>query len=237
MAFDDLKHAYAQRYFSVALKLAAEANDPPLASHILRAMAHQAIDLKHHREALDLSAASICRDRYSRASARERALVSVIHARSLAVNGNRAASAAELLRAEDALASADDPETEPGRVFFFGEASLAHETACALRDSGDLDAAAQQFERSIKTRKATKFARTHAVTLGYMGAVQIRRGELEHACKSWTAALVAMEGVRSGRTRQVVIGMRQDLAPLQRRGGPEVTQLLRRANTHLAAST
>lgn len=237
MAFDDLKHAHAQRYFLVALKLAAEADDPALAGHILRAMAHQAIDLKHHREALDLSAASIRSDRYSQASPREQSLVSVIHARSLAVNGDRAAATAELLRAEDALASAAEVEAEPGRIFFFGEASLSHETACALRDSGDLDGAAQQFKRSIRTRKATKFARTHAVTPGYMGAVQMRRGEVEQACQSWAAALDAMDGVRSGRTRQVVVGVRQDLAPLQRRAGPEITELLRRTNTHLAAAT
>jgi hypothetical protein len=45
MAFDNAEHAIAQHYFSIAVKLAAEADDPPMAGHVLRAMAHQAVDL------------------------------------------------------------------------------------------------------------------------------------------------------------------------------------------------
>ncbi len=41
MSFDASHHEAARRYFSLALKLAAEADDAPLAGHILRAMAHQ----------------------------------------------------------------------------------------------------------------------------------------------------------------------------------------------------
>lgn len=40
---------------------------------------------------------------------------------------------AALRRTEDDLRNTDGTE-EPGRVFFFAEASLAHETACTLRD-------------------------------------------------------------------------------------------------------
>ena len=47
MAFDNAEHSIAQHYFSVAVKLAAEADDPPMAGHVLRAMAHQAVDLGH----------------------------------------------------------------------------------------------------------------------------------------------------------------------------------------------
>jgi hypothetical protein len=68
---------------------------------------------------------------------------------------------------------------EPSRVFFFGEASLAHETACMLRDTGDLSGALTAFRRSVHTRKATTFTRTHAVTLGYLGDVHARRGEID----------------------------------------------------------
>ncbi|MEV7354638.1 hypothetical protein [Kitasatospora sp. NPDC091276] len=39
-----------QHYYTVAVKLAAEADDPAMAGHVLRAMAHQAVDLRkpHH---------------------------------------------------------------------------------------------------------------------------------------------------------------------------------------------
>lgn len=213
MAFDGGQHATAQRYFAEAVKLAAEAGDPPMAAHVLRAMAHQAIDLGHHQQALNLAAASVDGDRYTLASPRERALLGVVHARSLAAAGRKNAAAKALLRAEDDLSAASDDIAEPDRVFFFGEASLAHETACALRDIGDLDGSVREFHHSVRTRKATKFTRTHAVTLGYLGSVYAQMNNIDRACATWSQALDAMDGVRSGRTRQAAADMRTLLSP------------------------
>jgi tetratricopeptide (TPR) repeat protein len=236
MAFDDFEHAYAQRYFASALKLAAEADDPPLAGHILRAMAHQAVDLGHHQQALTLADASVSEGRYAQASPRERALLGVVHARSLAISGSRHSAATALLQAEKDLAAADDDDDEPDRVFFFGEASLAHETACALRDSGDLSGAVREFRRSVRTRKAAAFTRTHAVTLGYLGAVQIQQNDVEQACATWSRALDSLDGIRSGRARQVAVDVRERLAPFQHRGNTSVQELDGRAAAYLNAA-
>jgi hypothetical protein len=222
MAFDNSDHAIAQHYFAVAVKLAAEADDPPMAGHVLRAMAHQAVDLGHGQQALNLATASMEGQRHALASRRERALFGVVYARSLAATGQKRAAAAALIRAEDDLAAAKPDDGEPSRVFFFGEASLAHETACALRDTGDLSGAMREFRRSVRTRKATTFTRTHAVTLGYLGAVQARNGSLEEACDTWSGALDAMDGIRSV------------LAQFRRRGIRVVTDLDARAATYLA---
>ena len=54
----------SQRYFVLAVKLAARAGDYPLSGHILRAMAHQAIDLGACKQGLDLAAASVEGQRY-----------------------------------------------------------------------------------------------------------------------------------------------------------------------------
>ncbi|MFJ6393897.1 hypothetical protein ACIQJT_40700 [Streptomyces sp. NPDC091972] len=97
-----------------------------------------------------------------------------------------------LLCAEDDLRSAHDGIREPDRTFFFGEASLAHETACALRDLKDEKGAVGQFGRSVRTRGAA-FKRTHAVTLGYLGATQLSAGNVVEACATWSRALDAME--------------------------------------------
>jgi len=237
MAFDNAEQATAQRYFTVAVKLAAEADDPPMAGHVLRAMAHQAVDLGHPRQALDLATASMQGQRYALATPRERALFGVVYARALAATEQNHEAAAALIRAEDDLAAAKPGDEEPNRVFFFGEASLAHETACTLRDTGDLNGAAQQFRRSVRTRKTATFTRTHAVTLGYLGAVQARQGSIEQACATWGRALDAMDGVRSGRTRQVVIDMRSVLSPLRRRGIPAVAELDIRAASYLRVSS
>lgn len=53
MAFDASEHRTAQRYLTLAARIAAEAADGPLGGHILRALAHQAVDLGHPRRALD----------------------------------------------------------------------------------------------------------------------------------------------------------------------------------------
>ena len=234
MAFDNAEHALAQRYFAVSLKLAAQADNPPLAGHILRAMAHQAIDLGFFPQGLHLSSASVRGQRYASATPREKALLGVVHARGLASNGRKREAAKALLRAEDDLSMASVDIEEPHRTFFFSEASLAHETACTLRDSGDSAGAIQQFRRSVRTR-GTEFRRTHAVTLGYMGAVQIADGSVEEACTSWGLVLDAMEdGIYSGRARQAVVEMQRLLSPYRNRDISVARRLRARATAYLA---
>ncbi|MFI0742779.1 Tat pathway signal protein [Streptomyces sp. NPDC021100] len=232
-AFDASEHGLAQRYFTLALRLAAEADDAPLAGHILRAMAHQAVDLQHTRAAVDLADASLQQGRYTQASAREKALLGVVHARGLAAAGRKKDALDALLRAEGDLTNARSGDDEPGRVWFFAEASLAHETACTLRDLGDLAAAEREFQRSVRTRRQQTFARTHSVTLGYLGAVQARQGSLEAACSTWHQALDAMGGIHSGRARQTVVQMRRALSPFRGRGDSTAAALDARARAAL----
>jgi hypothetical protein len=234
MAFDNGEHSVAQRYFTIAVNLAAEADDAPMAGHVLRAMAHQAVELGHPAEALHLAAASVEGRRYASASPRERSLLGVVHARALAAAGHGRAAASALLRAEDDLAAVTPGDDEPGRVFFFSEASLAHETACVLRDTGDLDGARREFRRSVRTRKASSFTRTHAVTLGYLGSVQARQGAIEEACATWSHALDLMDGIHSARARRTAAEMRRALSPVRARGIPLVRDLDRRAAAFLS---
>ncbi|MFJ9889516.1 Tat pathway signal protein [Streptomyces sp. NPDC091287] len=234
MAFDNSEHAIALQRFNIAVKLAARSGDAPLSGHILRAMAHQALDMGFRHEALQLAQASVHGQRYTAATPRERALLGVVHARALAANRHNGRAAKALLRAEDDLSKAHDGIKEPDRTFFFGEASLAHETACTLRDLGDHQQAVKEFRRSVRTRGAA-FRRTHAVTLGYMGATQIAQGGVEEACTTWTSVLDEMEdGIYSGRARQRVVEMRHLLSPYRKRGIPAVGALDARAASYLA---
>ncbi|MFJ6898270.1 Tat pathway signal protein [Streptomyces hokutonensis] len=232
MSFDASQHEAARRYFTLALKLAAEADEAPLAGHILRAMAHQAIDLGHPRDGVRLSAASVDRKRYTLATPRERALLGVVQARSLATDGQNREAIAALLRAEDDLAAAQPGDEDPHRVWFFQQASLAHETARTLWTLGDLEGALREFNNSVLTRKAG-FSRTHAVTLGYMGTVQAKQGNVEAACHTWAQALDAMEGVQSGRAREAVVNMRRVLSPFRNRGIHAAAEIDERAKTVL----
>ncbi|WP_327370759.1 Tat pathway signal protein [Streptomyces sp. NBC_01217] len=234
MAFDASEHRTAQRYLTLAARIAAEAGDGPLGGHILRALAHQAVDLGHPRRALALADASMSRDRYGQASPREKALLAIVHARALAADGDRAGTLAAISRAERDLARADNNDA-PSRVGFFQEASLAHETACALRDMGQPLDAEIHFQRSVATRRRQQYARTHSVTLGYLGAVQVQQGRLDEACATWNQALDAMAGVQSGRARDVIVRMQSDLSPVRQRGGRHVAELDRRARDMVRA--
>ncbi|MFD9483647.1 Tat pathway signal protein [Streptomyces sp. NPDC059991] len=227
MSFDASDHGQAQQCFTLAFRIAAEADDAPLAGHILRAAAHQAIDLGHPQRALDIAEGSLTQGRYALASPREKALLGVVHARALAAAQHKQAALAALRRAEDDLGRARE-DLEPSRVFFFGEASLAHETACTLRDLGDLKGAEAEFQRSVRTR-GKPFLRTHAVTLGYLGDVQVRQGHLDAACQTWGQALDVIDGIQSGRVRDTVVHMRRALSPVRGRGGSAASEVDRRA--------
>jgi tetratricopeptide (TPR) repeat protein len=223
-AFDAGEHPLAQRWLTIATKLAEEAGDAPLAGHVLRAMAHQAVDLGKPQEAVRLAEASLASRRYAQACWRERSLLGVVQARGLAAAGEKKAAIAALLQAERDLSRASTADDEPARVFFFADASLAHETAAALRDLGDLQGAEKQFTLSVRTRRA-QFARTHSVTLGYLGAVQAQQGHLDLACDTWSQALDAMTGVQSGRAKETVVQMRRALSPFRNRAGSQAAEL------------
>ncbi|OEJ56718.1 Tat pathway signal protein [Streptomyces agglomeratus] len=233
-AFDGGEHSLAQRWLTIATKLAEEAADAPLAGHVLRAMAHQAVDLGKPQEAVRFAEASLSSRRYAQACWRERSLLGVVHARGLAAAGEKKAAVAALLQAERDLGRASAGDDEPTRVFFFAEASLAHETAAALRDLGDLQGAEKQFSHSVRTRRA-QFARTHSVTLGYLGAVQAQQGHLDLACDTWGQALDAMTGVQSGRAKETVVQMRRALSPFRNRAGSQAAELDARARAMLLA--
>ncbi|XUL99935.1 Tat pathway signal protein [Streptomyces venezuelae ATCC 10712] len=237
MSFDASQHESARRYFTLALKLAAEAEDAPLAGHVLRAMAHQAIDLGHTKAALNLASASVERKRYAHAVPRERALIGIVRARALAVDGQKSDALAAIRQAEHDLAQTGAGEDQPQRVWFFQEASLAHETARALWALGDLNGALRHFRASVRLRRADSFSRTHAVTLGYMGTVQAGQGNVDAACQTWSRALDAMDGVQSGRTREAVVTMRTTLSPFRGRGIPAASEVDERARVALRRVT
>ncbi|GAA2188089.1 hypothetical protein GCM10009848_27700 [Micromonospora lupini] len=66
--------------------------------------------------------------------------------------------------------------------------------------------------------------------------MQARQGEIEEACATWSRALDAMDGVRSGRTRQVAAEMRAILSPYQNRKIRGVQEIDARAKSYLSTS-
>lgn len=233
-AFDCSLHGLSQSYYTKALRLANEADDGPLAGFILRAMAHQAVDLGHGQACLRLAESALEWSRKN-ASPGASALFTVVKARGFAAEREAAETTRTLQRAERLLGQVDQ-DSEPVWMnrMGFGEPSLANQTAQALRDLGDLAGAERQFKRSIATRDAVGHPRIHALTLTYLANVQFTRSRLTEACKNWSTALDLISGIRSARADRAVHDVRRSLATLGPRIPTAARQLDRRAASHLA---
>jgi hypothetical protein len=224
-AFDSSAHGLAQRYYIKSLELANEADDGPLAGFILRAMAHQAVDLGHGQACLRLAESALEWSRRN-ASHGASALFTVVKARGYAAE-KQASETTKTLRAAERLLGQVDWAAEPVWInrMGFGEPSLANQTAQALRDLRDLAEAERQFRRSIATRDGNGHRRIHALTTANLADVQFTRSLLPEACRNWSRALDAMDGLQSARATKAVRNIRSRLATLGPRK-PEFAQQL-----------
>ncbi|MEU2013951.1 hypothetical protein, partial [Nocardia sp. NPDC019302] len=111
MAFDNGEHGTAQRYLIQALRLAEESRDPALGAHVLAGLADQATLLGHPHEGRRLAQAG--RQGLSKVDAPAcLADLWTLEARSLAVIGDKAATARAINAAENAFARVE-PDREP----------------------------------------------------------------------------------------------------------------------------
>jgi len=230
-SFDASRHGPAQRYFVQSVRLANEADDRALAGFTLRAMAHQAVDLGHGQQALQLADSALAWSR-GRTTPAAAALFTILTARGYAATGDRTRTT-DAIKSAEGLLSAADPGSEPIwiKTTKFTEAALAHQTALALRDLGDLGEAERQLSRSVATRNKDAKRRTHALTLAYLAEVQCSRGLLYEAGRNWNRALDNMSGVRSGRARTAVKTIRHRLSSF----GPRIPTFAKQLDQRAAA--
>ena len=236
-SFDASEHGLAQRYFVQSVRLANDADDRALASFTLRAMAHQAVDLGHGPQALELADSALSWSR-GRATPAATALFTTLTARGYAATGDRQRATTAIQKAESLLSSAD-PGTEPVwiQTTQFTEAALAHETGRALQDLGDFNESERQFRRSVVTRNQAAKRRTHALTVFYLADVQCAQGHLQDAATNWNLALDSLTGVASGRTRNAVKNIRTRLSSFGPRLPPYARRLDQRAAAYLRGET
>lgn len=233
-SFDSADHGMAQTWYLRALRLANEAGDNPLGGFILRAMAHQAVDLGHGQACANLADSSLDWARHN-GTPGARALFTVVKARGHAAQHDRHLAVTTMKDAERQL-NRVDWGAEPTWILRmgFGEPSLANQTAQSLRDLGDLDQAAAQFRRSVATRDGAAHRRIHALTLANLADIECSRGVLDGACKHWNAVLDQMPGLRSARAFAAVHNIRKRLATLGQRMPADARSLDQRAASFLA---
>jgi tetratricopeptide (TPR) repeat protein len=230
-SFDSALHGLAERYYVQSLRLANEADDRALAGFTLRAMAHQAVDLGHGQQALQLAESALDWSR-GQATPGAAALFTILTARGHAATTDRTRTTTAITSAE-ALLSDVEPDSEPVwiRTSGFTETSLASQAGQALRDLKDLPGAEAQFRQSIATRNADVYRRIHTLTLANLADVQCAQGRLREASSHWSLAMDTMAGVKSGRATAAVQNIRHRLSSF----GPRLPAFAKQLDQRAAA--
>ncbi|MFF4169902.1 hypothetical protein [Streptomyces sp. NPDC001744] len=96
-------------------------------------------------------------------------------------------------------------------------------------DASRHEAARRHFTLALKPAAEAD----DAPLAGYMGTVQAGQGDVDAACRTWSRALDAMDGVQSGRAREAVVTMRTVLPPFRHRGIPSASAVDARARAVL----
>jgi tetratricopeptide (TPR) repeat protein len=218
----------AQRYYLVGYQLACEADPHGLAAWMMRALAHQALDLKQPRHCADLTARALERG-VGHVDGQSEAVLHIIHARACALIGERAAAAQAILAAENAFTRHNEPRPLFSAVAGPVVAStIAFHTAAVLTDLADHGGAERQHRAALLAWDPEKNKRVCGLTQANLGDSLAAQGRAEEAMGAWAQALDLADGVASDRTRKAIVSMRLTLAGYRKRGVPGAVDLDRR---------
>lgn len=210
MCFDDQLHGLSQRYYRIALRLAAENGDQAGYVIALRAMSVQAHFLGHHRHARNLAETAASGAR--RLGPRRQAFLYGQLAVARAADGDRAGALASMADAERRLDQATSASQLTGAYHI---ASLAHQQAAVQNLLGDRHGAISALDASIRHRPADE-RRSHAITLAFLGNLQLSAGYLDEAVSTWHLFLDDYPYLDSGRATAELRRLRSRVRPLAR---------------------
>ncbi|MBG0569154.1 tetratricopeptide repeat protein [Actinoplanes aureus] len=235
-AHDIGRAGLAQQYYLRSFQLAQEHDPRAHAAYGLRILAHQAMDLGQHAHCVDLADEALALTRGNVDRGLE-SLFWLTAARARAAAGSPA-EARTALRTAEALISKARAEQAPRWASLGGpaEARLAHQAGKTLQALNDLAAAETQLARAASCWDEARYPRVYALAMADLAETQCRQGHAEKACKTWDLALDSMDGIRSSRTRDAVVALRQHLAPYKLRGLAAAKRLDARAAKILAAT-
>ncbi|MDQ4037112.1 MAG: regulator [Actinomycetota bacterium] len=197
-AYDIGSHGAAQRFLTLALNLAREADDRALGGRILAGMSHQANYLGQYHRAVELARAAHAGAR-GQATPTSMALFYAMEARALAAMGDEGRCTRALNQAEHALAqgnSNDDPEW----IRFFDAAELHAELAHCFRDLGRAQLAGEHAQRSIQ-ESDTVYVRSLSFCRAVLATAHLQRRDLEQALQ---IACTVVDTAAQLRSRRVI---------------------------------
>jgi transcriptional regulator with XRE-family HTH domain len=190
-AFDAADHDKARRYFRLALYCAEQAKDWGLRANVLSDMARQAMYVGQPDDGLSLI--ELAQVRQDRQQPTVRAMLSTVHARTLAKVGRREECYGAVLAAEDQFTNRT-PGGDPPWIAYFHGASLASDAGHALFDvalAGDhIDDARRRLIHAVEHYSAEQ-ARGLALSLGRLAILELNVGDPERGIVYGEQALAA----------------------------------------------
>ncbi|MEU9428340.1 helix-turn-helix domain-containing protein [Streptomyces sp. NPDC048342] len=215
LAYDTGRHDLARRYFLLAIDMAHQAGDRPLAAKIMGTLAHQAIFLGGTREALDIVRAAL-QGAGTAATLTGRAALHAMEARAHAALGDTRATLTALRHSERNF-SAARPENEPSWLRYFNYSEFNDEFGhclVALKDSRE----AQRYATEALAARSTDYARSSVFTRFVLANAHLIDRDVEQACAVAQPALPAVASIQSVRTRAYLDDFQHRLEPFHRVG-------------------
>jgi tetratricopeptide (TPR) repeat protein/transcriptional regulator with XRE-family HTH domain len=206
--FDEELHGVAQRYYLTGLRLAAEAGDSTDYAILLCGLSAQAHHLGHRQQARDLAQSAV-RTAGTRAPAQTRAFLLGQLAVTTAAGGDQHAAVVHLRAAESLLEQADGTNTA---IAVYHQATLYHQHAEVWAHGGDRRAAIEALSQSLRHRPADE-RRARAITLAWLGELQLADGHLEQACDTWQQFLDDYPRLSSARVNTALATLRSRIRP------------------------
>ncbi|MGH3901787.1 MAG: hypothetical protein ACRDTA_26735 [Pseudonocardiaceae bacterium] len=213
MAFDDGRHALAQRYLVQSLRLAQASGDAMLGSHVLAGMSDQTRMLGHPHEALQLVTAG----RHGLARAYSPACAAdlwALAARAHATLGESREAAHAVAQSEAAFAHVQRDD-EPEWARFIDTAYLAGEWANAFGDITRPVESIRFARRSVAEARNQKRARRGALSQTALARAALTSGnvDLDAAVHNANRALDLAVTVKSSRCTEAITDLRARIQP------------------------
>ncbi|MFJ2577077.1 tetratricopeptide repeat protein [Kitasatospora aureofaciens] len=224
----------AQRFYLLAFQLACESDPAGHGAWMMRALTHQALDLKQSEHCVELAEAAHSRAR-GKVDRKTEALLLVTAARAYGASGHGKNAAVALLAAEDAMLAGDDGVPSYAAASGPVAATVASHTGKTLTEMKDHKAAERHYRAALEGRVPETYQRVRGLTIANLAKSVAAQHRHEEAVILWSQCLDLMDGVASDRNRQVLKTVRSTMAVYSRRGIPGASELGQRA-TELAAA-
>lgn len=211
-AFDAGYHDTARKYFEMALYCAEQVNDWGLRANVLSDMARQAIYVGRPDDGLSLI--ELAQVRQDRQTPTVRAMLSTVHARTLAKVNRGEDCYGSVLTAEDHFSDQNSSE-DPPWITYFNAADLAGDAGHALLDVAltgkHVDDARNRLCESVDSYSATQ-VRARAFSLGKLAILELSVGNASQGIVYAEQALNAEAPLKSSRAKDDLVEVCKALA-------------------------